>query len=160
MISVLGIDIGGVIIDKTNDQTDTSFFSDNFLKTTASPHVFEVLATLVERRFGHNTHIVSKCGRKVQEKSLLWLAHHDFYRRTGIPEGNVHFCRERSEKAPICEKLGVTHFIDDKLEVLSYLTTVKNKYLFQTHPKEVRRYQCFLGKVYQVNSWPEFLHLL
>jgi len=160
MTDVLGIDIGGVIMDKTNDKTDTSFFSDNFLKTTAVPQVFEVLAILVGRRFGPNTHIVSKCGRKVQEKSLLWLAHHDFYRRTGIPESNVHFCKERSEKAPICQNLGITHFIDDKLEVLSYLTTVEHKYLFQGDPKEINRYQGFLGKVYPVNSWPEFLHLL
>jgi len=34
---VLGVDIGGVIMDKANDSTDTSFFSENFLETTATP---------------------------------------------------------------------------------------------------------------------------
>jgi len=32
---VLGVDIGGVIIDRINDGTDTSFFGDNYLRTTA-----------------------------------------------------------------------------------------------------------------------------
>ena len=35
-----------------------------------------------------------------------------------LPE-NVHFVRERSEKAPLCTKLGINVFVDDHLSVLA-----------------------------------------
>jgi hypothetical protein len=159
-VETLGVDIGGVIMDKANDNTDTAFFGDNFLNTTAVPDTFEVLAALVQKRFGPNVHIVSKCGKKIEEKSRLWLAHHNFFGKTGIRAENLHFCLERHEKAPICERLRITHFIDDKLEVLSYLSTVEHKFLFQGSRNEIGRYQNFLPQVTQVNAWKEFLHIL
>ena len=154
---MLGVDIGGVIIDRVNDGTDTSFFSDNYLRTTAVPGVFDALRELVEKRFGDNVFLVSKCGRKVQEKTMHWLDHHGFYDSTGIKHNHIHFCRERHEKAGICQRLGVTHFVDDRLEILSNLTTVGTLYLFQPRPDEVRRFARFLGMVKQVNSWQEIL---
>lgn len=152
---ILGVDIGGVIIDRVNDGTDTSFFSENYLQTTAVPEAFSALKNLVEKRFGENVHLVSKCGRKVSEKTLLWLAHHSFYDLTGIEQERVHFCRERHEKAGICEKLGITHFVDDRLEVLGNLNTVGALYLFQPRPDEVRKFARHLNRVKQVNSWEE-----
>lgn len=46
-MDTLGVDIGGVIINRVNDDTDTSFFGDNYLATTATPGVFWALAQLV-----------------------------------------------------------------------------------------------------------------
>lgn len=153
----LGVDIGGVIIDRVNDGTDTSFFTDNYLRTTAVPGVFDALRQLVEKRFGDKVFLVSKCGQRVQDKTLQWLDHHRFYDLTGIGRDRVHFCRERHEKAGICEKLGITHFVDDRLEVLGNLATVSTLYLFQPRPDEVRRFARFLNRVKQVNSWQEIL---
>lgn len=155
--NVLGVDIGGVIIDRVNNGADTSFFSDNYLRTTAVPGVFDALRELVEKRFGDKVFLVSKCGRKVQEKTMHWLDHNGFYDSTGIKHGHIHFCRERHEKAGICQRLSVTHFVDDRLEVLSNLTTVGTLYLFQSRPDEVQRFARFLGMVKQVNSWQEIL---
>lgn len=152
---VLGIDIGGVLIDKVNDGTDTSFFSQNYLQTTAVPGAFGVIRGLVAERFGERVYLVSKCGRKTEAKSLEWLKYHRFYEVTGVPSGNIRFCRERHEKAGICEELGVTHFIDDRLEVLSYLTSVSKLFLFQADQKEVRRFAEHLKRVQQVDSWEE-----
>lgn len=151
----LGVDIGGVIIDRANDGTDTSFFSENYLKTTAVIDAFVVLKKLVEIRFGEEVYLVSKCGKNVAGKTLRWFDHHDFYTLTGIQKDHVHFCRERYQKAGICEELDITHFIDDKLEVLSYLTSVRSLYLFQPVPTEVQRFTRFLDRVTQVNSWEE-----
>ncbi|QQG46104.1 MAG: hypothetical protein HYY55_04040 [Candidatus Niyogibacteria bacterium] len=154
----LGVDIGGVIIDRVNDGTDTSFFTDNYLRTTAVPGVFDALRQLVEKRFGDKVFLVSKCGQRVQNKTLQWLDHHRFYDLTGIGRERVRFCRERHEKAGICEELGVTHFVDDRLEVLGNLATVSTLYLFQPRPDEVWRYARFLSRVKQVNSWQEILN--
>ena len=154
---ILGVDIGGVIMDRVNDGTDTSFLSENFLRTTTTPHALESLRQLVERRFGGNVFVVSKCGSRTQEKSLRWFDHHRFYEKTLIHPEHVRFCRERHQKGGICAELGVTHFIDDKLEVLSYFTTVGHLYLFQPQEREVRRFAKFLTHVKRVGSWREVL---
>ncbi len=155
--SVLGVDIGGVIIDRVNDNTDTSFFGDNYLRTTPVPGVFDALRKLVDQRFGDQVYLVSKCGQKVQNKTLQWLEHHHFYDITQIKRGHVHFCRERHQKSEICQRLRITHFIDDRLEVLSYLTTVANRYLFRPDIKEVGRFYGYLKNVNRVDSWQEIL---
>lgn len=152
---VLGVDIGGVIIDRVNDGTDTSFFSENYLRTTAVPGAFAVLRRLVDERFGAGVYLVSKCGKKVEAKTLHWLDHHRFYEISGISPGRIRFCRKRYEKAGICKELGITHFVDDRLEVLSNLTTVGQLFLFRPRAEEVRRFATHLKRVHQVDSWQE-----
>ena len=155
---VLGVDIGGVIIDRVNDGTDTSFFSDNYLRTIAVSGVFDALRQLVEKRFRDQVYLVSKCGQRVQDRTLHWLEHHRFHELTGIGRERLRFCRQRHEKAGICERLEITHFVDDRLEVLSNLTMVGTLYLFQPRSDEVRRFSSSLNRVRQVNSWQEILN--
>lgn len=154
---ILGVDIGGVIIDRVNDKIDTSFYGDNYLQTTAVAGVFESLRRLVDERFGTRVWLVSKCNQSIEKKVLHWLDYHNFYDQTGILRNHVRFCRERHEKTGICKELKITHFIDDRLEVLSYLATVKNLYLFRPRPDEVRQFAGFLDRVCQVNTWQELL---
>lgn len=156
----LGVDIGGVVMDRVNDNADTSFFSDRYLETTATPGVIEALARLVAERFQTRVHFVSKCGPNIERKTREWLAHHNVYRRTGIPEDNLHFCRRRREKAPIAEALGLTHFVDDRLEILGSLKTVPNRFLFDPVEEEVAKHRRYLGMVIRVQSWAEIEALL
>lgn len=160
MTDQLGVDIGGVLIDRIKDDTDTSFFGDNYLQTTAVPGAFGAIKQLADRRFGKQIHLVSKCGPRVEQKSRDWLSHHDFFRTTGVDPAHLHFCRQRQEKAPICETLGLTHFIDDRLEVLGYLKTVPNLYLFHPTPGEVEKHARHLPRVHRVESWDEVLTAL
>src|SRR4051812_21818344 len=155
MNETLGVDIGGVIIDRVNDALDTSFFGDNYLQTTAVPGVFDALQHLNAGRFAGRVYLVSKCGARVQAKTLAWLQQHAFYATTGILPEHVHFCRKRQDKAGICASLGITHFVDDRLEVLSYLDTVPARYLFGPDPAEVTAYAHVLPKVHRVDSWDE-----
>lgn len=138
MNKILGVDIGGVIIDRQNDRTDTSFFGPNFLLTTAVPGVVDQLKSLVDR--GFEVHLVSKCGENVERKTRQWLAHHRFFERTGIDPARLHFCRTRPEKGPICRDLGVTHFVDDRLDVLDCLDSVREVILFQPNADDARRH--------------------
>lgn len=154
-VEVLGVDIGGVIIDRINDNTDTSFFSTNYLRTSAVPQALEVIRELAQKRFGTQVYLVSKCGRTTQAKTLEWLSHNKFYEATKVASSSVRFCRERHQKAGICEELGITHFVDDRLEVLGYLASVEKKFLFQPHEKEVRRFAHHLKHVQRVDSWEE-----
>lgn len=128
---LLGVDVGGVLVDRiTADGSDTSFFSERFLETPAVADAFEILGRLSRERFGAHICIVSKCGPRTEEKTRLWLAHHGILSTIGIDESALHFCRKRIEKAPICERLGVTHFIDDRMDVLFHLKSVRHRILF------------------------------
>ena len=156
----LGVDIGGVLIDRINDGTDTSFFGGSYLQTTPVPGAFEALTRLRAERFGREIHLVSKCGPATEAKTRAWLAHREFFGVTGIPADHLRFCRQRREKAPICLELGITHFIDDRLEVLGYLESVPNRYLFRPDPREVERYKGHLAKVIRVDGWEQVLAAL
>lgn len=154
-MEAIGIDIGGVIIERLDAHRDTAFLAERFLDTPAVAGAFESIRDIVESRFGANAYLVSKCGPKVQSMTLQWLEARQFFRRTAIVPGNVRFCRERRHKASICDALGITHFVDDRLEVLSCLTTVANRYLFQPLAAEVEKFAGFRGLVREFGTWNE-----
>jgi hypothetical protein len=63
--------------------------------------------------------------------TLLWLREHRFEELTGVPLKHVRFCRERAEKRDHAVKLGLTHFIDDRSDVLRHMVgVVPQLYLF------------------------------
>jgi hypothetical protein len=127
----LGVDVGGVLVDRiTADGSDTSFFSDRFLETPAVAGAFYTLARLGCERFGQRICIISKCGPRTEEKTRLWLAHHKLLDMLGLDFQALHFWRKRPDKAPICKRLGVTRFIDDRMDVLVHLTSVRHRVLF------------------------------
>jgi hypothetical protein len=130
----LGVDIGRVIIGGgvVPGSSDTQFFSGDtahMLATPAVPGAFEALARLVPRF--EQVWLVSKCGDRVRRHTRLWLDHHDFAARTGIPRDHLRFCLRRPEKAVHCAELGITHFVDDKPDVHEALRgVVPYRYLF------------------------------
>jgi hypothetical protein len=130
MAVTLGVDIGGVIIPKTTGDRDTEFFGDHPMQTPAVDGAFDTLARLAADVFAGRVHLVSKAGVTTEAKTRAWLRHHRFFEQTGIDDQNLHFVRDRRAKAPVCADLGVTHFVDDRLEVLVELTTVAHRYLF------------------------------
>jgi hypothetical protein len=123
-----------------DDAADTNFLDSGLeeaLATPATPGAFEVIPRLVAL-FQGRVWIISKCGESTQRKTLAWLEHHDFYGRTGVPCGNVRFCRERAEKAVHCRELGITHMIDDRLDVHRAIRdVVAHRYLFGPQDGEI-----------------------
>jgi hypothetical protein len=131
----LGIDIGRVLIapDAAGTKGDTSFIGGSLqdaLNTPPYEGMFDVVPELVEL-FDGQVWLVSKAGPRMQEKTRLWLLHHRFFERTGIAPDRLRFCLERPQKADHCKELGITHFIDDRLDVLECLRgIVPNRFLF------------------------------
>ncbi|GAA4229445.1 hypothetical protein GCM10022254_21880 [Actinomadura meridiana] len=131
----LGVDFGRVIHGGllAPGDDDTAFLSGSFEEALASPAtdgVYEVLPGLVEA-FAGRAWIISKCGDRVRKRTLAWLDHHDFYTRTGLRRENVRFCRKRPEKALHCAEIGITHMIDDRLDVHRAIREiVPYRYLF------------------------------
>jgi hypothetical protein len=134
----LGVDFGRVIQGGAlpSGDEDTAFLRgglEEALRSPATDGALEVLAELVHR-FDGRAWVISKCGDRVQRRTLAWLDHHDFYTRTGISRRNVRFCRQRADKAIHCAKLGITHMIDDRLDVHRALRgLVPYLYLFGRH---------------------------
>ena len=151
---MLGIDVGGVLVDRVAEGSDTSFFGDRPTDTPAVPGAFESVARLCRGPFQFRVHIVSKAGPKISDLTRAWLGHTGFFEQTGMSPSNVWFVRKRPEKAPICQRLGVTHFVDDRLDVLAALESVEHRYLFLgglgTHlpPPQIPR------TVHPVATWP------
>jgi hypothetical protein len=135
----IGIDIGRVIMAPVQGgKADTSFLSgtlERAMQTPPSPGAFQGVKTLVEAS-GGRAWLVSKAGPNVQHKTKLWLRHWDFCAATGLPPDHVRFCLERRQKAGHCRQLKITHFIDDRLDVLDALRgDVPHLYLFGEQPQ-------------------------
>lgn len=156
-VETLGVDIGGVIIGRVNEGTDTSFFADRYLETPAVPGAVAALARLSAERFAGRIFLVSKCGKKTEARTREWLLHHDFYAAVGMPADNIRFCRERREKAAIAAALGITHFVDDRLEVLGTLAGVPHRYLFDGVASEIDAHRQYLPLVSRVVGWAEIV---
>jgi len=118
--SIIGIDIGGVIISLQNNESDTSFFGDNFLNTPMNSACCSVIRRIVDTLGQKNVFLISKAGTEIIKKTMEWMRFHNFIYNSGILESNIHFCSERSEKGPIVQKLGINIFIDDRVENLEY----------------------------------------
>ncbi|MDD5318824.1 MAG: hypothetical protein PHF79_03360 [Candidatus Pacebacteria bacterium] len=123
----VGIDIGDTIVERSGDTRQ------------AFPDALRVIKRLVAERFGNNSHIVSKVNAEQMIRVRKWLDENRFHELTGLPASNVEFCAERHEKAPICEKLGITHFIDDRPEVISHMTSVPHRFLFRPNMDDYER---------------------
>jgi len=127
----LGVDIGRVIID--GDGPDSAFLG---VPDAVAMHAravagsFDALARLRER-FEGRVWLISKCGKGVEARTRAWLAHHEFWARTGIDAGQVTFCRSRGDKGPICERLGITCFVDDRTDIIESMAgIVRTRLLF------------------------------
>lgn len=122
----LGIDIGRVIIEGDRPGGDTSFIGGGMEDVFATPpteHAFETVRRLVSRLDGR-VWLVSKCGARVEAKTRAWLAHYRFFEQTGLPESHLRFCRERPQKRDHAIALQLTHFVDDRADVLAHLEGV------------------------------------
>lgn len=135
----IGIDVGRVIMAPTDTQgrADTSFLSGSeadAMDTPPSEHAFRVITELVTRTKG-DVWLVSKCGPRIQKLTREWLLHWKFYATTGMAPDQVRFCKERRDKALHARQLRLTHFVDDRLDVLQHLRGLVGRlYLFGHQP--------------------------
>lgn len=137
---VLGLDVGGVLVDRVSDRTDTSFMGNRPMETPAVKGSLTAVQRLVVH-FGQRVHIISKAGPQVAGLTTRWLTVHgyieEYFSSNGvetdgvqIPRTNLHYVRSRREKDPVAHALGITHFVDDRLDVLDNLSSVPHRFLF------------------------------
>lgn len=110
-----GIDVGGVIISRHSAE-DTSFFSDNYLSTPMNDLAVEAVRTIVAEPTSE-VYIISKAGPRVAQKTLDWLAHTEFCKRTGVGVSRIVFCPSRRQKTDIARLLELDMMIDDNVGI-------------------------------------------
>lgn len=129
----IGVDVGRVLVEGLVPGADTSFFTGGDDDLVATPEVagaLDGLARLVDR-FDGRVWLVSKCGPRIQERTLRWLSGNDVYALTGLDPEQVRFCRARPDKAVHARRLRLTHFVDDRPDVHTALADlVPHRYLF------------------------------
>lgn len=158
----IGIDVSGVIVERANGKTEMPL-DGALLEVAPVEGAFEAIARINCDIFEGRVFLISKCGSesRKKKKTLQWMDRLGFFQMTGIPPGQVFFCKKREEKAAIARKLKLTHFIDDRLETLGYLKrVVKNRFLFQGRADEIQRYERHLKGIVRVESWDEVLQAL
>jgi hypothetical protein len=155
LLDVLGVDIGGVIIDAVREDRDAR------VDPPAIEGAFEAIARLHQERFSARCWLVSRCKDRMEAVITDWLDRHGFFPATGMRPEQLIFCREPREKAEICRELVITHFIDDRLAVLSHMIdVVPNLYLFLSRASEVDQFEGAFEKVRTISRWSEVADLL
>lgn len=108
--AILGVDCGHVIFHPLSGKEVEGALAS--LKRISESNRFDKI------------YIVSRAGII----NRLWfpfrLSNLNFWTYTGIPERNLYFCWRNKDKAAICSRLGITHFVDDRLDVLNHLRNV------------------------------------
>lgn len=165
----LGVDIGRVIIagpehrddpgdPRSMEREDTAFFGADdaaALRTPAVEGAFMALAGLVDA-FEGRVWLVSKASERSRRRSTAWLDHHGFWTVTGIARDAVRFCFERHEKAPIARDLGLTHMVDDRIDVhVALRGIVPHRFLFGGTPEQDRLGRLLDEDVVVTPTWGE-----
>lgn len=161
MKEILGVDVGGVLLDFVPYiGKELDFKEERYLETPEVEGAFGAVASLNAGRFAGNVYLVSRV-KEGPERVLAWLRHRKFFERTGIPESHFNHCFERNEKAPICRRLGITHFVDDRAEVLQTMADfVPNLYQFQGLNEDRAKFTDLGDRITFVKNWKELLEKL
>lgn len=144
LVERLGVDIGGPIMASPNDL----FFSDRYLEVPIVPGVLPSLARL-RTRFGAHIYLISVNTRR-RPQALEILAKHRILDLVG--RDHVVMCDTDAAKANTCRELGISHFVDDRIEVLELLATVARRYLF-TSESDTGTGPSLPSNTLRVSSW-------
>ncbi|NUS72164.1 MAG: hypothetical protein HOQ05_02035 [Corynebacteriales bacterium] len=125
----IGVDIGGVLIERWDDERYLASPDWELFERLPVTGALTALTQLVDA-FAGKVYLVSKCGVRGEYASRLWLSHHRVLEQTGLNPLNVWFCRQWSDKAEIARQLGLSSFVDDRIEVLAQMDSVPYRYLF------------------------------
>lgn len=177
--SIVGFDLDGVIIDHTQNKIKIAarYGITLLLEDTSPARMWKIIppelnqemrnqmyddtdealsAPLMEgaysglaklREEGVPYFLVSR--RKKPLHAIHLLERRELWGKYFTPE-NTFFVDEPSEKDIVARKLGLTHFIDDEIQVLDVLGSVQHRILFDARNlcSEKKEYQC-------VENWNE-----
>lgn len=148
----IGIDINGVL---SNNKVP-HYTVGNCSVFSVMKDAIRVVKKIVETYGAENIYIISRV--RTHHLSMvtgIWLEHHDILKKTNILLDNIYICYQLKDKAKLAAKLKLTHFIDDRLEVLDYFPEKINLIAFQPTKNAIKKYPDVAARSAIVNSWKE-----
>lgn len=121
-------------------------------KTVPLPDAFRVAKRIVTE-LDPNAVIISRVNEKQKQRALEWFKKENVLEQLGIKPENVYWCEQRCEKAPIVDKLGLTHFIDDRPEVMNYLSNEVVKIFINPDPSDLYDYRDDIQNFTVCSDW-------
>jgi hypothetical protein len=158
----LAVDLGNVIIDHVGFGTTDEYVNNgDYNQIPALNDAVSSLQKLNSEVFKNDVYVVYNATNVADSKIMTWLTHNNFFEMTGIDPTKIIRSESGRNKRPFCVKNKITHFIDDRLEVLTGLVgTVPNLYLLGGQPKEIELFKESLKNVYVAPDWKHILNLL
>lgn len=153
--NVLALDIGGPIIDCRSGSTLAEYQA-----APETPDAIPCLAWLVKAKRFRRVLLISQCSPELERVKRQWFTLKDVFYRTELDPDSVYYCRKSEEKAQICRMNGVTHFADDRVEILRHALVVPHLYAFNPDLAEFERHPELRGTITVVKDWPELMHHL
>jgi hypothetical protein len=139
--AIPGVDLGGVVIQDRPRPRSSSWNRSQDLTLPEIDHAFDAIEYFV--RLGRMPYVVSSGGEDVIAVRRQWLGKHRFFERTGMSLGRLKWCGSRDDKQHFLAHLGITHYVDNRVEVALALdpAVVPRVYLLNPDPHEkvVRR---------------------
>lgn len=137
-----GSDLGSTIV---NTKTKVAY-----------PNSMRIIADII-RKYGPNKFfIISRVNTEQKVRAQAWLNQSRFFGQTGMPEQNLFWCEERHQKAVIAKDLGLTHFVDDRPDVLIPMISVPHRFLFNPRLEDLEQFKKSLSGIRIIDSWNEF----
>lgn len=158
----LGIDLGNVIIDHVSFGTTREYvLSGDYQAIPPVPGAVDALITLIANESVMRCMIIYNATDVVEEKVASWVAR-------WVPptvRSSDKFACQRSlsgrDKALDCLRFGLTHFVDDRMEVMKRLRgRVPHLFLFRPNDDEKREHYGGEDFFVEADGWPEVLRVL
>ena len=140
----IGLDLGNTIVDRSNNNVPFEY-------------AFETIKWFKDEVFD-DVFIVSRVNSEQRERSLKWLSDHCFYDLTGVPESNVYYCFDRRDKAVFVKGLGISVFIDDRIDVLTAMSDDVIKILYSNDENSIKLANNY--GIYVCKNWKEVGYLI
>jgi hypothetical protein len=158
----IGVDLGNVIIDHKNFGTTENYvLTQDYNLIPPVTNALEALRKLNESRFMDRVFIIYNASEIIDSKIFGWLNYNDFFRQTGIDKGHVLRSNTGRKKNLFCKNMQLTHFVDDRLEVLNCLMgLVPNLYLLNGQWEEIKKHGGVVHHVNFTSCWNEIADLI
>lgn len=152
MKTKIGIDIVGVLADDKKPFIRAG----EYVIFSLMKDAIEVVGRIVNKFGAENVFIVSRVtSHQTALATGIWMETHQFLQKTKLPLENVHLCTRHGEKTEVAKKLGITHFIDNKLNVLDYFDDNVELLAFRVEKSEAEEYPGLLQRIIFIDSWQE-----
>lgn len=116
-----------------------------------APDSFRVIRELVKR--GDSVYLISKCNSSQKQHVEEWLKEIEFFNKTGVNPKNLYFCFERRDKAIFVDALKIQIMIDDRAEVMAYLSPLVVKFLINPETDDYNKHSQRLYNCKVVADW-------